>query len=212
MSKEIPEIIKVLEGRIDSWKYIGEVISIAPKVTDLDEMYFFKKGLLWSMDRKSIFIGIVNIVPENQINSDMKKLYQKLKGMECELESRFMQKNIHFKYHSDLDVLKRRIPNLILNDRIIRRLNEDKSLINLLKKVKPEKLTLTLSIPPEIPISTKEDYYEAVTKYYEDPLKITWETTLTKVVERGLRYSMTINGIFDTMEMTSKILKEISTL
>lgn len=211
MSKEIPEIIKVLEGRIDSWKYIGEIISIAPKVADLDEMYFFQKGLLWSMDKKSIFIGMVNIVPD-QINSDMKKLYQKLKGMECELESRFMQRNIHFKYHSDLVALKRRIPNLILNDRIIRRLNEDKSLLSIVKKVRPEKLTLTLSMPTEIPISTREDYYEAVAKYYEDPLKITWEAALTKVVERGLGYRMTINGIFDTMEKTSKILKEVSTL
>jgi len=211
MSKEIPEIIKVLEGRIDSWKYIGEIISIAPKVADLDEMYFFQKGLLWSMDKKSIFIGMVNIVPD-QINSDMKKLYQKLKGMECELESGFMQRNIHFKYHSDLVALKRRIPNLILNDRIIRRLNEDKSLLSIVKKVRPEKLTLTLSMPTEIPISTREDYYEAVAKYYEDPLKITWEAALTKVVERGLGYRMTINGIFDTMEKTSKILKEVSTL
>lgn len=212
MPKEIPDIIRALERRINDWRYSGEVMSIVPKAANFDEMYFFKKGLLWSMDRKSIFVGMVNIVPQDQVTWDTKKLYQKLKGMECELERGFMWRNLHFRLHSDLIVLKKRIPTLELDDAIVRGLNNDTRLMTLLSTVKPEILTIILSTAPGMQMATREDLHEAAAKYYNNPLRITWEMAITKIVERGLRYEKTINGIFDAFDLIATVLRENSIL
>lgn len=211
MPNEIPDIVKALESKVDAWKYLGEILLIIPKNAYFNEMYFLKRRLLWSMDEKSIFIGVTNIVSENQMNRDMKKLYQKLKGMECELKREgFLGRRMYFKHSSSLLDIKNRISGLKLDDKLIRKLNEDKYLFDLLAKVKPEKLALALSISPNTPIQTAEDYYRTVLSYYKNPLKISWEVSLAKVIERGLGFRKTITGIFDIIDYLSKILKEIT--
>ena len=191
MPIETPDVVRALEGRINTWNDFKEVITIVPKNANFDEIYILKKKLFLSLDQKSIFVGIVNIAPQERKNRE--KLYQKLKGMECELERGFLWRNLRFKRHHDLFALKRGIPSLELDDTVINRLNEEEQLINILKKIKPEMLTITLA---------------TAAPHYNNRSKITWEIAITKMVQRGLNYKKTTNRIFDTFEIVSKILKE----
>lgn len=217
MSAEIPDLIRALEGRIEDWKDFSGIVSITLQSSNLDQLYFFKKSMQLAFDKQSIFIGTVNVAPETETDLAKRTLYQKLKGMECVLERGFLWRKREFEHRPELLELQKRIPSLRLDETIIRQLNYDEQLMETITSIKPETLTLSLSVTPqafvlpdpESPVFTANDFYEAEVRHYSNPTKVTWEITLTRILEQGLRYKKTINRILDAFEGISSKLRAV---
>jgi len=218
MSAEIPDLIRALEGRVEDWRDFSGIVSITLRGSNLDQLYFFKKSMQLAFDKQSIFIGRVNVAPETETDLAKRTLYQRLKGMECVLERGFLWRKREFEHRTELLELQKRIPSLRLDETIIRQLNYDEQLMETIRSIKPETLTLSLSVTPqafvltnpESPELTANDFYEAELRHYSNPAKVTWEITLARILERGLRYKKTINRILNAFEGISSIVRATS--
>jgi len=214
----MPDVIKALEGRIKDWKNYKGIVMITPKSLSLDKIYFFRRYLQLSYDRKSIFIGRVSIPTDMLSFSEIKDLYMKLKGMECEFEKGFLWRKPQFKTRLVLLELKKRLPDLNMDETLINELNRDETLLRLVKSIQPETLTIQLSAAPEpiilksfeSPLLSIEDFYDAEISYCKNPGRIEWEITLTRILERGFSYKKIVNRILDTFEQISQKLRTIS--
>lgn len=106
-----------------------------------------------------------------------------------------------FKPNPILDDLREYIPDLQVSTELADLLNQDRSIMNSMLRLKPSSLSITLfSIPPEYQPFTmyREALMKGMAEYYKLPLAIRWHVSIVK--SHPFFSKLSIHAIIDMLE------------
>ena len=221
MKSNLPAELQCIKDKIKEWIFLGGDFYLIKSNNSILKEFSFKKRPMQAGipiqipfgDKVSVFTGIVEVVDKNSMNATYKDLYRKLKNMETQLNwSRFMRKP-YFGPHHTLETVQSFIPSIRVDNTLSGKLNSDKQLISLIKKIQPDNLSVTLSVvDPEqqFLVSSKEDFKNMLVAYYEDPKSITWIITLEKAILRDFFFVQTCRGVYDILERVAVYVYNLS--
>ncbi len=213
-SASTPFFMRFLDKHLKDWLQQEDAILAYPKEdARFTELTVVPRRISITGERVWRFSFNVPIIPPELMKKEYVAVYQRLKNMECELEWRgFLRRKPAFKEDALLQVLSKYIPTLQENEDIINALNSDLKILDLVKKVKPEELRVSL-FSWQVPVQTEDEYLKIVQHYYYNPDRITWIITLEKdfsTIMGNKRYERIVDGIYNIGNLTAAITKDIS--
>ena len=206
-----PFIVHYLKDYIKSWKGSEKRFIIEPKNASFSFIECVAENILFGFGEvKWNISAIIPLFSKEKISEEISTVFRKLKGMECRLKwegfgkrkPNFVLLPIVFKYEIFLPDLK---PNL----RLIEYLANDKSLLDLIKIIKPDDLFFTLKLGlPKI----NESFPEFLQRCYNRPEEITWVVTLVRSFPRDefISYKKLFLAIYELFNTTGDILNKFS--
>lgn len=212
-SKSSPVLI-ALGGRVKNWRGAKGRLMIIPKKANFDILFYTREPIPWSFESKDKFIAQVTLVPEDMMNNFWSKVYKSLKPLECELIWKgVFRKRAIFRPYSGLRTLIGYIPELEPSGRLSEALATDPNITNLLRKLRPGELTVSLKSMSEVDsyfIADKEMLKHVQAMYYENPQEIIWYITFTTMLIRGPRYKEKVITIYELLDRVAALVRKIS--
>lgn len=212
-----PLVVRCLKNRIQSYKDLGGFVVIIPRRASFDRLLIrSSRSLATLFENLEDLYCTLTVMPKWKMTKENRALYRKLKGMECELEwkrEHVFKRKAQFKPYSGLANLQAYIPELMISDAIGKALNSEESLMCLINAVKPEELSLTLSslgIEKDLVTPKKDAVHWSAIDYYYNPIEITWEAHLTKVLPRLLFYKKSYIDMYNLMDMLCEKARELT--
>jgi hypothetical protein len=205
---EIPLIIRCLKDKIAEWDSAGRVIRILPKDASFDVLKVQSSRPMSTLfEIMETFECIINVKSEQDMSEKDRRLYQRLKGMECELKQTgiFRRKCIF--------TFAPQPPGVEMDNRLIEALTSDNELLNMISGVRLEELAISLyyRAPFDVYVRpSKEKVLAAMAEYYQNPKEIAWVVTASKVMPRLANYRKTITKIYNILDCISKRVREIT--
>lgn len=186
---DTPFAVKAFHKHIKDWKSVGGLIYATPKELPFNYLVFRRKPFGFFETALSI-TALYEAVKGEDMNNAMEDLYRRLKGMECYLEWRSLlpRKGV-FKENVFLKELRLRINDLQISGELAKFLNEDREVMRLVEKIRPDSLTVGLhSIPTvyEPLLASGASLIDVVEEFYKKPTGITWLITLDTPFSQGL--------------------------
>lgn len=190
-----------LEDRIEKWERQGDLgIVVYPKQAYFNRLLISTKraGLFEEMHA---FLGMIDVVSEDEMREKDCPLYQRLKVYECEMD----KMSSSFVTHNSLLSMKETI-NIEPSLKFVEILNSDDNILNLVKNVTPEDLSIYLSSKP----IKKSGAYTSPITFYHNPTHIMWSCFITKYLERGSGFKRKICEIYDLLDAISHRLVDFT--
>ena len=147
MENEKPLPIELIEEYIEDWNFSPPYFIVHPKNKLVDVLIMEQHRTFLTGEPLSwFFIATANIIPPEKMNGKAENLYRTLKMNECELEWKgLIRKQPIFKPFKGLtEFIKRSgLPIKVRHD-ISSILNKNLKLIELIKKLRPNRIIITL--------------------------------------------------------------------
>ena len=220
MSK--PLIVRVLRDRVLKWeRALGGVVIIKPSSRSFSSLEISKVPIgFLGFERKTQIICTIDVLPEVKMNEKSRKVYRRLKEMECDLawKGALMFRRPFFTNSKSLEQLAKTLPEFQVSSELIDVLNLNQNLISLVKMVRPDDVMIQLLSTSQRIIGESGNNetiegpqaLDAIIKYYQSPERITWLVTLTRMLEPGFSYPKVIGAIYFFFETISTILRNIT--
>ena len=211
---EKPIEVTVLEDHIITWEKIDGTILLTPK-SHLHFNKLFIRSHYVFMDKLFEFSGVTELITGKKLDKDAKSLFRSLIGLGCELSwSGFLLKKPHFKEYSVLGILKEHVPDMMMNDKLVKALNASDSVMQAVRKVRPDELYVALSCFTQAPSPEASSKFEApikhLVKYYHDPKEVVWVVNLNKLISRSIGYKKAFVNILMLVDAVSQVALETS--
>jgi len=211
---EKPIEVTVLEDHIASWKKIDGAILLTPK-SHLHFNKLFIRSHYVFMDKLFEFSGVTELITGKKMDKDAKSLFRSLIGLGCELSwSGFLFKKPLFKEYSFLGILKEHVSDLRISDELVKALNASDSVMQAVRKTRPDELYVALSCFTEAPSPEVTSKFEGpikhIVKYHHDPKEVVWVVNLNKLISRSIGYKKTFVNILRLVDSVSQVVLETS--
>jgi len=192
-----PFIVQYLRDQIRTWKGNEREFVIEPKDASFSriecvgqEIRFGFGELKWDLS------AVVPMVPKEEMNEEARKLFRRLKGMECQLKwEGFGKRKPKFVMSPTLLGQRKLLPDLEPSAKLADNLNGKREVLDPLKIVKPDHVFFILhtSFP-----QTGDYLFRIFQRYYENPEEVTWIITLRRAFFRGemARYERLFRAIY----------------
>lgn len=212
-SAKEPLEVKMLEDYITNWeKMDGEIIFFPKKHLHFDKLFLRSRYAF--MDRVFDFSGVIELVPEQRMNEDSKHLHNSLMELSCDLSGTgFFKRKPRFESYALLNLLQDYIPSLGVNNGLVNALNESRSVIALLRQIRPDDLCITLSSFAQGPRHLVQQGFDPIglmVENYRNPNEVTWIVSLSKLISRTLSYRKMFTGIVSVIDCISEIVLRVS--
>ncbi|RLE72583.1 MAG: hypothetical protein DRJ45_01615 [Thermoprotei archaeon] len=209
-----PLEVRVLKDKIAEWKSRGGILYIKFKDSYFEDLYIRTQSISFSFDVKHIFTVPISIINRGDMNEKYVKLYRILKGMEAQLEYKgIINRKPFFINLSKLNRLKNFLPDLKISNTLISILNNDKELLELIRKIKPGELTIGLKSMFDTFVyfsASPEAILHSEATYYKEPTEIMWLIMLSVMLIRGPSYKKSLSGIYKILNKISYYTREIT--
>jgi len=174
----------------------------------------FDKLLLQSryllFDNLFDFSGIIEIIPEEKMNDDFKRLYQVMVELQCELSwGGFLKRKPYFKSYEGITKLREHISNLSVNEKLINILNSSNDVLRLIRKIRPYELFVILS-NFLIPLGFEDNPIQAHAKYYYNPSEIIWVISISIGGSRLGGYKKRFINVCELMDSIARIILKVT--
>jgi len=205
---QIPIIVRCLKDKIAEWHSVGGVIQVLPKNASFDVLNIrTSRPLAALFEYMETFECAVKITSEENMNERGIKLYQRLKGMECELtQTGVLRKNWLFKFLPQP-------PDVKMDDRLIKALSSDHDFLSMIRGLKPDELSISLFYRAPFDVYTspsKEKLFASMAEYYQNPKEIAWIITASKVIPRFATYGKVVIKIYNLLEYVSQRVRKVT--
>ena len=192
---------------------LGASLLIPNEEFHFSSILFKPKRLSYSADKAWEFIASVVILERDDFSKENFPLYQKLKGLECTLNTKgIIRKNFSMKSNDFLKHLKQEIPDLKIDTHLCEVINQDFILKDLLTKISPDSLTITLFNQP-LNVTDITEYCIQFRKVYEFPSEIIWNINLEKFLGGIIskkKYTKIIDSTIQALEIISiHLIREV---
>jgi len=207
MSITKPWFVICLDDLIEKWGMSNGVVVMIPKNKNLDYFVVSTKSAL-GLEKSWRFTGVSNLISQDKMNEETRKLYWKLKSMEVQLEWKgFLTKKPYFITSKNLVSLKKNIKNMTElkpDNTLANNLNEHPQVMKKIKKVKPMSLNIYIRTMHE-----GEDKEKEMTKddVYFTPQEITWFIKVSHILYE-FRRKKKIREIYDLIVFLASYLKD----
>jgi hypothetical protein len=192
--RETPFIVRVFEKHIQTYSVNKEgMIFVQLKTPSTIKGLTFKSkpiGILGFGETKWSVTAVNEIIGRDQMNNEMADLYRRLRGMECEVDVKgVITKRVIFRPSGSLTELKPYIPTLQVSDRLCKILEDNTEIIELIKTIRPDEMSIGLhSIPemlqiPSEPSTPIDPVIQQTVHYFNNPTSITWIITLSTLFQ-----------------------------
>jgi len=204
-----PLEVRLLKDYIKDWKKIYGGILMSPK----DHLHF-DKLLLQSryllFDNLFDFSGIIEIISEEKMSDDFKRLYQILVELQCELSwEGFLKRKPYFKSYGGITKLKEHISNIGVNKKLINMLNSSNDVLRLIRKIRPYELFVILS-NFIIPLGFEDNPIQAHAQNYYNPSEIVWVISISINGSRLGGYKKRFINVCELMESIARIVLKVT--
>lgn len=215
----MPFAVKAFRKHIKDWRNIGGLIYATPKQLPLNYLVFRQKPLGFFETALSI-TAIYEAVKGENMNNALEDLYRRLKGMECYLEWRSLlpRKGV-FKENVFLKELRLRVNDLQISGELAKLLNEDREVMRLVEKIRPDSLTIGLhSIPAsyESLLVSGASLIDVVEDFYKKPIGITWLITLDTPFSQGLgvhkKAEEIVHLLHSILRIINSVMKQVNSI
>ena len=202
----LPFMVRLFSKYVRKWSWIEGVIFVEPKSTIL-KVLIFRPAVVGLADTKWYITAVYEHLGEGSMNEEAKKLYRRLKGMECQLEVKgLLRKSVVFKPNRDLMILKHHIPALEVSDRLYRALNENDEVIRLVRVLKPSDMSISLYSEPSAQQPLGSASLQGSLTFFDNPLCIRWLITLDMIYTRGIGLKREADNVFKLFEEVCKVI------
>lgn len=211
---EKPIEVTVLEDHINTWEKIDGTILLTPK-SDLHFNKLFIRSRYVFMDKLFEFSGLAEIITGKKMGKNAKSLFRSLIGLGSELSwSGFLLKKPRFKEYSVLGILKEHVPDLRISDELVKALNASDSVMQAVRKTRPDELYVALSCFTQAPSPEASSEFEEpikhLAKYYHDPKEVVWVVNLNKLIPRVIGYKKAFVNVLRLVDSISQVALETS--
>jgi len=177
-SSRTPLEVKILEDYIKDWKESRGGILLFPK----DHLHFdmlLLQNRFVLFDRLLDSSGTIELVPEEKMDEDSKRLYQVMVELQCELSwAGFLKRTPYFRSYEGIARLKRYIPGLNVNNKLTDTLNSSDDVLGLLQKIRPRDLYVILSTFT-YPLGSEDNPVRSHVSSYHNPPEIAWVISMS---------------------------------
>jgi len=203
-----PFIVQYLRDQIKTWKGNEREFVIEPKNATFSQIECVAQEIKFGFgELKWDISAVVPIVPKGEMNEETKRIFRRLKGMECQLKwEAFGKRKPKFVMSPTLLDQKKLIPDLEPSPNLADSLNSKREVLDTLNIVKPDHVFFILhtSLP-----QTSDYFFRIFQRYYENPEEITWIITLRRAFFRGemARYEKLFQAIYDFFSEAADALR-----
>ena len=188
---------------------LGASLLIPNEEFHFNSILFKPKRLSYSADKSWEFIASVVVLGREDFSKENFLLYQRLKGLECTLNTKgFIRKSFSMKSNELLSHLKQEIPDMHIDAHLCEVINQDFILKDLLSKISPDSLSITLFNQP-LNVTDITEYCIQFRKQYECPSEIIWNINLEKFLGGIIskkKYTKIIDSTIQALEIISNHL------
>jgi len=214
MSREVPEIVRALENRIENWDYTVGGILIHLKDSLFKGLIVKYVPMSIGFEYKNQFICSTVIMPEEDMDASHYSQYRELKRLECQIRwSGVIKKIAKFVTSPELIDLQSYIPELKISDELISALNSNSELTNLISSLRPDDLAVTLdsvNASDMASVRSREDLLECKAKFYRKPTKIVWLNIVSMMLIRRPYYQKRAENLIRILNLISREVIRIS--
>ncbi|MGB9759867.1 MAG: hypothetical protein ACP5KW_08930 [Thermoproteota archaeon] len=163
-----------------------------------------------SMEKKINFLAFLPVVSPNEMTSEKKALFKRLKQYECSLKHEGLLGNkLLFDVRPELHLFSKAVEDFKPNKKLANLLNLDSEIINFIQKHKPGSLVVALqSLPLGIELK-KNDAFSLEFSFFSDPSFITWVIYLSMIIPNW-EYTKTFINAISLIDRISCYLLEVS--
>jgi len=213
-----PEDVRVISEFVKDWRRIrGGGLIVELKGTKFPKLVVTETLMIPALEYKTQYSCVLQVVSPSEINEKAVKAYRKLKQMECELMYRgIFRKKPLFIPINESKVLKKRIKGYFYDDTLIREIEGNGRLLELIQSIKPDEIKI-----PLVSIDVKKyshrasdlrkiNIFDAMTEFYENPKEITWTPIVSKVMMSRYGTDRLKRGMFDILRILSDVILKIT--
>ncbi len=212
--REPLEVI-ILGDYIREWRNVRGGILLTPKSHLHFDRLIIQSQYAISMEKIFSFSCMIDLVPEEGMGEDSRRLYRSFVGLAAELSWRgsiFWPRPL-FKSHTLLDRLRDHIPEIRVSTELVDELNRSGPVIKMLRKVRPKSLHIVLSsflrLPTE-PADVEPDPIRRLVDYYHNPVEVSWVISLSKLIMRSIGYKKSFINIIRLLDLISQVIVDVS--
>jgi hypothetical protein len=184
--KRVPWLFEPIRDKFSSVKGKESKIFATPISSEFNQFILYKESDLF--EQYWNFAALINFFVDHVPKEEM-EICRKLKNMECELYWKgILNRKPFFRSLSNLKVLKKYIPKISLDSNLFTLLNNNKELMYLIQKVKPEEITIHFPLYPlSYPLSSlsAEKKLEIMIESYKNPFALHGMFTLRMMISKG---------------------------
>ena len=208
--KEPPWVAKLLADRLIDIKPLGKVTQAIPKDAPFDILLIRQQREIL-LEPGWEFIAVVNLL--EKVSEEHYKLCRLMKRMECELSWKgVLRRKPEFIELSGLTSLRKHIPELVFDERLVSILRRNDELSDLLQSLKPERMLIFFSLFPPVTLRLPEDFkLKLMVESYESPRALTAFVVLNKLIWRGMSAKRQINEVYKILSLASMTVRELFT-
>jgi hypothetical protein len=205
---EIPLIVRCLKDKIAEWDSVGGTIRILPKDASFNVLKIqTSRPISTLFETLESFECVISVKSEGETSEKDRGLYQRLKGMECELEhTGILRKKFLFAFQPQP-------PYVEMNNRLIEALTSDNELLNMIRDVRLEEFAISLYYRAPLDVyahPSKEKVLTAMAEYYQNPKEIVWIIAASKVIPRFTNYRSITLKIYNLLDLSSQIVRRVT--
>jgi len=198
-------VVKALGDLVESFDdRMGRGCYVRLKDPLVNNLYITQVPIGFSFDVKTIMTTSLTLISKENMDKEGRRIYQTMKGMECVLEySGFLTKKPMFVQRPELTTLSKMVKGLSVDLTLIRKLNDDRELISLVKSLKPSDIRVLLKsydIPTFAP-GDKVSMLVTEADYFNDPGEVTWIISLTAMFHASIFYKRNIMKAFNILKI-----------
>ncbi len=198
------------------WVVVGAAVIAHPKMTaDFNELVIMPRRIMITGEDVWRFSFFVPLIPPEQMRSEHKQAYQRFKNMECQLSWKgFPRRRPVFETHSMIGFLSKHISSIKQDSKIVAALNSNSKILDLVKKIKPDEVTVTLH-SLHAPAENADEFVKNFRKAYENPDRVVWVIMIEKNFHPVLgnkRYETLVNGIYSLGNQVAGAVRSVSNL
>ncbi len=208
-----PLEVKMLEEYISDWRNLDGGILLIPK-RGLHFNQLFLRSRWFFMDRVFDFSAIIRVISKRRMNEGYRPLHNSLAELSCELHwSGLIRKRPHFRSYALLDIIQDRVPAISPNSELIDALSSSDTVMEMLRRVSPDRLYITLSsftTPQLSPTRHRDVLIKMLIDRYQNPEEITWVISMSKLISRTLSYKRKFIEAVGLIESISKVVMGVT--
>jgi len=212
-----PVVVQALGSMVESWSSISpNEVSIKLRDSSIPRIVVRSVPTMMGFEPKIEFIGLIDIIPEERMREECRKLYQELKNLEFETEwSGLLGRTLVFKPYFEIQRSQRFIAGLRPKNDLINALKQSQALTDLIYETHPHEVYATLQSldPSDLRfMKSEEEFLKLKADFYRNPSRITWIITVSKMLfSKGfLGHEKTYRGLVSILDEVSKITIEVT--
>lgn len=213
-SMATPFFMRFLGNQLKDWVVQGDAVIAHPKaMADFSELVILPRRIMITGEDVWRFSFFVPLITPEQMKSEHKQAYQRFKNMECQLSwEGFPRRRPVFKVHATLEFLSKHISSIQKDNRVVAALNSNSKVLDLVKMVRPDDMTVSL-YSLHAPAENTDEFVKSVRKSYENPDRIVWIIMIEKnfhPVFGNKRYRAIVDGIYSVGNQTAGVVRKVS--